>query len=96
MTAGSPREQTNEQTAGNLVGLEENVSFRKTPCGGNDLVVMEVGCDYGGSRSVPTKTMSMFQIRVQENQPKKMSETLFTRWSCQKRQPRCRSQDVTF
>ncbi len=46
MTTGSLREQTNEQTTGDLLALDWNVVFRKIPCGANSLMAMELGCDY--------------------------------------------------
>ncbi len=71
--AGRPRERKNEQTSGNLVGVEKDVDSRKTPCGGNGLVAMELGYDYGHSSSSPTMAQPMFQIQVQKIQPRRRS-----------------------
>ena len=42
MTVGIPREETNEQTAANFFEIGQDVDFRKTLCGGNDLVALEL------------------------------------------------------
>ncbi len=82
MTAGSPREQAKEPTAGNLVGLKSDVDSKKTLCGGNGLVAMELGYNYADSGSILTIAKSLVQMRVQQIQPKRLSGTLFTRTSC--------------
>ncbi len=46
MTAGCPRQQTNGQTAENLVEPRQSVDFWKSSCGHDGLVIMEPGGDY--------------------------------------------------
>ncbi len=56
MTAGSPREETNGQTAADLVELVQKVDFRRNSCGDNGLVAMELGSDHGDLCSIPSVT----------------------------------------
>ena len=77
--AWSPREKTFWQTTGNLVRLREDVSSKKISRGYSGLVAMELGCDYGHSSFILTKTECMFQFKVQTVQPMKMSRTFVTR-----------------